>query len=428
MRLPKPDAAKSGVLHAVLTAPLRLGARVDKALDDARASYWFIPTMLVLAAIVLANAALFIDGYPSLAGFRPDWMIDLASAEGARSVVSVIAQSMIGVAGVMFSITMLAVSFASGQYGPRLIGNFMRDRGNQWTLGILISTFTFALLVLRSIENGGGDTGSAASAFVPHFAILLTMALAIMCVFVMIFHVHHVPETISVSNIIANLGACLGRDVAAMTGRETAKAGARQVGTTDLCLRSTGYIHNMREEQLSRVAAENAWTIEVLALPGEFVHPHRPVLRIWGASAIDDDTADALRGAVAVGRAKTEHQNVVFIAEQLVEIVARAMSPGVNDPFTAISCLDWMEAALMAAARSDRPLHVFAADRVVVPPLTFGELLARSLGDSLPYVMDDALARGALSDGLDRLVAAAHPANAPVIAGLARRLSSRGSA
>jgi uncharacterized membrane protein len=404
---------------------MSFSARIKKHLDDVRASYWFIPTVLVLFTIILTFVSLFVDSHPKMSAFRPDWMNDLISVDGARAVVSVIAQSMIGVAGVMFSITMLAVSFASGQYGPRLIGNFMRDRGNQWTLGILISTFTFALLVLPAIQNAH----DADTAFVPHISIYIALILALVSVFVMIFHVHHVPETISVSNIIAGLGQRFGHDIETLLDQDlkpdTPDTGSPSGTSVDVFLRTSGYIHNIAQNQLSEIACDNEWTIEILEMPGEFMYPHRAVLRIWGASdALDENTDTRLREAVALGRSKTENQNLIFVAEQLVEIVARAMSPGVNDPFTATSCLHWFEAGLSLVAQHDTGLTIFSAQNIVAQPISFEHLLVRSLGDCRPYLADDPLTRQTMLDVLDRLADHATPANRSTLKSLRDKVTS----
>ncbi|MBM1689915.1 DUF2254 domain-containing protein [Sulfitobacter geojensis] len=400
---------------------MSFSARIKKHLDDIRASYWFVPTVLVLSAILLAFVSLIVDSHPQFGKFRPDWMSDVVSAEGARAIVSVIAQSMIGVAGVMFSITMLAVSFASGQFGPRLIGNFMRDRGNQWTLGILISTFTFALLTLRAIENPHDEI----AAFVPHFSIILTMLLALISVFVMIYHVHHVPETISASNIVAGLGRRLTRDVENLLESDPVEVTIYASEFVDVNMRTAGYIHNVAQDRLSAIAKEQGWVIELLEAPGEFMHPHRSVLRVWGATEpLDDEMASRLRGAVALGLAKTEKQNIIFVAEQLVEIVARAMSPGVNDPFTAISCMQWMEAGLSPFVQQDRQLNVYQVEGVRAKPISFEKLLSRSLGDCRTYVQDDALTRDTFLQVLERLSDLATKTNRAPIEALAEQVRS----
>lgn len=124
-----------------------------KLAQDMRASYWFIPANMVLFAIVLAYGSEWLDHNAEILPFQfPESLID-TQVEGARSTLSTIATSVIGVTGVMFSMTIVAVSFAAGNYGPRLIGNFMRNRGNQISLGILIATFVYALLILRAVQD-----------------------------------------------------------------------------------------------------------------------------------------------------------------------------------------------------------------------------------------------------------------------------------
>lgn len=137
-----------------------------KLLQDVRASYWFLPSLLVLVGLLLASVMGWVDRNPSVVLFNlPKTLLD-TQADGARSTLAVIAQSVIGVTGVVFSMTLVAVSFASGNFGPRLIGNFMRDRSTQWSLGILIATFVYALVVLRTVQD---EIDGGAAQFVPQY-------------------------------------------------------------------------------------------------------------------------------------------------------------------------------------------------------------------------------------------------------------------
>ena len=378
-----------------------LSARFTKALDDLRASYWFVPSVLVLGTIGLAQITIAIDRNPDVLPFAMSNLASSVSVDGARQVLAVIAQSMIGVAGVMFSITMVAVAFASGQYGPRLIGNFMRDRGNQWSLGILISAFVYGLLILRSVQSPGEG-----EFFVPHLSVFVAMGIAMVAVYAVIYHVHHVPETINVSNIIAGLGRRFVNEVERLSslGPAPENAPPPSVQTwVDIEMTTQGYVHSIAVRQLSDLAVENNWWIEILTPPGTFVHTRRPVLRILGPSSLSEDEQAELRRSVALGDSKTEDQNLMFIAEQLVEIVGRAMSPGINDPFTAITCMQWLQAGLVIAAEHKSGLPVFQEDRVNLAPISFGQLLNGSLGDCLPYVRPDHMARRELRDLLVRL-------------------------
>ncbi|MDX3910154.1 MAG: DUF2254 family protein [Sphingobium sp.] len=141
-------------------------ARFVRFVDNLRESYWFVPSLMTGAALLLALAMVFIDSH-----FGSTWMDRLpwlyaARPDGARSLLSSVGGSMIGVAGTTFSVTIAAVVFASGQYGQRLLSNFMADRGNQVTLGTFIATFLYSMVVLRTIRSPG-ESGAGAAAFVP---------------------------------------------------------------------------------------------------------------------------------------------------------------------------------------------------------------------------------------------------------------------
>ena len=160
-------------------------------------SFWAVPAITVLGAVVLALAMIEIDqildrntlaAWPRLFG---------AGADGSRGMLSAIAGSMITVTGVVFSITIVALSLASSQYTSRVLRNFMRDRSNQVVLGVFLGIFAYCLVVLRTIR--GGDEG----AFVPGLAVLMAVALAFVSIGVLIFFIHHIGTSIQASHIVA---------------------------------------------------------------------------------------------------------------------------------------------------------------------------------------------------------------------------------
>ncbi|MFC3616026.1 DUF2254 domain-containing protein [Lutimaribacter marinistellae] len=389
-----------------------------KTLSDIRASYWFIPTCLAVLSVVLAQLTLWVDGNPDwIAAVLPDSMIH-TQIDGARATLSVIAQSVIGLAGVMFSITMVAVSFASGNFGPRLIGNFMRDRGNQWSLGILIATFVYALIMLRAVQS----KFESEAAFVPQLSLVVAMGLTFLSVMVVIYFVHHVPETINVSNIAARLGRQLCDDLAATARRVAEPANPRvRNDLPRLTLEAVGYVQQMDLDAMNGVAETHGLMIDLLILPGDFVHRDRFVAQVRGGAS--DDTLDELRQSFALGPSKTEDQNVLFLAEQLVEMIARALSPGVNDPHTAINCLNWLTAALAEAGAAGNVFGVAPREYVSVRALTFRDLLDATFGAAWHYVSDDPLARNAFDECLERLCHGASPAVAGTVDEFRRDLS-----
>lgn len=376
-----------------------------KLLSDIRHSYWFVPTCLAICAALLASFLLWLDGAGSpLKNWLPKTYLDTQPV-GARTTLSVIAQSIIGVTGVMFSVTMVAVSFASGNFGPRLIGNFMRDRGNRWSLGILISTFVYALIVLNGVEDG---SVSGTVDFVPHLSLLVATGLAFVSVLVMIYFVHHIPETINVSNIAADLGKRFGKMLLQSAYAE-ADIAPRIVAkdAPGLTIGKTGYVQRIDIDRLEEIAEDCDLHIHVTAPPGSFLHAHQTALAIQGTR--DDDTEDKLRACLALGPAKTEEQNPLFIGEQLVEMIARALSPGINDPFTAINCLNWCAAGIADAAVRGDCFGVQGRDRVSLAPTDFETLLQTTFGAAYAYAKTDEMALAHWQAQLDELSEAENP-------------------
>ncbi len=369
---------------------MRSTAFIRKLLQDVRASYWFRPIVLLTLALVLAQLTQAAD-HAGLGAALPQRLLDTQAA-GARAVLSVIAQSIIGVAGVMFSITMVAVSFASSNYGPRLIGNFMRDGRNQTSLGILIATFAYTLLILRAVQDAGAD-GSEVEMFVPHVSILTAIALAFISTVTVILFVHHVPETINIANITANLGTRLRTAVQQTAGspvaRERDAPWPDDAEVQGVAAGAAGYLQTLDIEALDRTARDRGYWIEVAVMPGDFVDPRAEVLYVFAGPVLTDEIRKELQSTFALGSARTEHQNLLFIVDQLSEIVGRALSPGINDPFTAINCLNWLHAALREATDLPPGNRLTASGRLRLRSVGFSDILTRGHGRVRPYVAAD---------------------------------------
>jgi uncharacterized membrane protein len=151
------------------------------------------------AAVALSFALIEIDTWLGAKTVRDfDWLYTFGP-EGARAILSAIASSMITVAGLTFSITMLTLQLASSQFGPRLLRNFMRDRGNQIVLGTFTATFIYCLLVLRTVRGVEG------SSFVPHLAVAFGVLLALTSIAVLIYFIHHIATAIRIETLLVAL-------------------------------------------------------------------------------------------------------------------------------------------------------------------------------------------------------------------------------
>ena len=365
-----------------------------------RESYWFWPSIMTLIALVLGYLLPYID---ALLGV--EWMTTVPflrpmGVDGARSVLTTLAGSILGVAGVAFSITIVAVSFASGNYGPRLIGNFMRDRMNQLVLAIFLATFVYCLAVLSTVHAPYDDLPETLASFVPQISVLFAIALALVSVGALIAYIHHIPESINIMNLAANVGAKLENAIEEML-RENEGGAPRAdadvsawdgpVQGRDAIVRTdgAGYLQDVDLKLLERIASDRDLRLMLVAAPGDFLTTAGAVIAVRPPERLDDETADSLRAAVTLGSNRTEDQDAKFLADQLVEVLGRALSSGVNDPHTAMLCLDWLRAGLSAFARGAPTSALRGSGRVTYTRTTFEELLHGTFGRMRQYASGD---------------------------------------
>jgi uncharacterized membrane protein len=315
-------------------------ARLRQAWADLMASFWLRPSAMTVAAILLAVALIGAEGAIEL----PDWLANWVYAggtAGARDVLGTVASATIGVAGTTFSITVAALTLASNQMGPRLLCNFTRDPGNQYALGALLATFAYALVALRSVHE------AEEGAFVPQLAVSVGLLLAFACVGVLIWFLHHVATSISVDRVVALVHHDLTTALEAVAGETKGLPPAPRPDTpaAPLTAAGSGYLRVLDEDLLADWAAEHGALLWLEVRPGDFVFAGTEVAQV--APARFQGEAQQLIGkALTLGDARSVEQDLEFAVRQLVEIALRALSPGINDPFTAIAVLDRLGAAL----------------------------------------------------------------------------------
>ena len=390
-------------------------ARLQKRWDDVRSSYWFVPSLMALGAVVLGVGLPALDGYLGTAWMERASWLSANRPEGARTLLSTVAGSMIGVAGVTFSITIAAVSYAAGQYGPRLLTNFLRDRGNQVTLGTFVATFLYGLLVLRTVRSADEGAGGV---FVPHIALVVAVAFALASIGVLIYFIHHASESIHISHVVAEIGRALGEGVDRLFPADLGDSASEPPAVTDdgdpngrnrvaeaalppgfeaeahaIRAGGAGFVQHLDEHDLLAAAVAHDLVLRLTVRPGDFVHDGTTLVLAHPAARVSADAAEALRGAFAWGWQRTPNQDTRFLADELVEVATRALSPGINDPFTAMTCLNWLGAALgrMAGRPSPSGLRSDAAGRlrVVTEPASFAAFAEAVFGQLRPYVRAD---------------------------------------
>lgn len=322
-------------------------------------TFWFVPGVMVVGAIVLAVIMPQVDQAQGQ-GVLPG-VLYTGSPDGARSLLSTIAGGMISVAGVTFSITIATLSLASSQLGPRLLSNFMRDRGNQIVLGTFVANFMYCLLVLRTIRSADE------AAFVPHLSVTLAIVLAIISLGVLIFFFHHVSTMIQAENLVASIGKDLTNSVNRLfsvesrrTPYEYALRGEDDIpadfdeNSDFIVVTASGYLQAIDYDALLRIAHDRDLLLLVLYRPGDFMATGAELVGVYPAEGIDEELEQEIMNNFTVGVERLRLQDVEFAIDQLVEIAVRALSPGINDPFTAIACLNQLSIALSELA--DRPI------------------------------------------------------------------------
>ena len=319
-------------------------------------SYWFIPTILTILAFLLALGTTWIDrnGGSQWLSYLP-WY-EPSRPEGARAQLTVIASAMIAISSTVFAITIAAVAYASGNYGPRLLTNFMNDRGNQVSLGVFIATFVYNLMILRVVRNpGDGAAGPAeAAAFVPQVSVLVSALSMLVGVAVLVFFLHHIPAGIRINTVLGGIGRRLIHGIEKRFPEEANALEPEPAGPGEAVkAASIGYIEIIDFAELDSIARKEDAVISLQVRTGDFVHPHLPMAEIAGVR-LHRKLQERIRSCFSLGDSRTPTQDLEFLIDELVEIAVRALSPGINDPFTAITSLHWMGAAL--AKLADRNL------------------------------------------------------------------------
>ncbi|MEM8827485.1 MAG: DUF2254 domain-containing protein, partial [Pseudomonadota bacterium] len=307
-------------------------------------------------------------------------------AAAMRELMALIAGATIGTGAVAFSVIVAASVTAAGQYGPRLLTNFLADRGTQVTLGIFVSAFLYAIIVHATIRDDGPDHGLAG---------MVAMAFAFASVGALIYFLHHAPSALRINQAISSIGETLLANAAtrfpASCGypvEDTAldAASARYEGLDSgrpLLARTTGTVSIIDGEIMAKVAARCGTIVSLRIAPGVFQTVGQPVADLHGGE-VDDDDEEALLDTIATAKLRTPSQDIEFLANELTEIAMRALSPGINDPYTAIACMEWLGAALAEIARADDPSPYRCTEdgdfRLYAKPLSLEAYLTETLG------------------------------------------------
>ena len=354
-------------------------ARIRKFLYALNEAFWLVPGAMVLGGILLAVGFVQLDR----SGIVPDALLNSAwlyngGGTGARTLLGAVASSTIGVAGTVFSITIASLSLAAGQMGPRLLRNFTRDRGNQVTLGAFLGTFSYALMVLRSVRTH--EEGE----FVPHASLTVGIFLAFVCVATLVYFVDHIAGRINVDTVIDLVSDDVRSALQRLTTTVSPPAFPEQDwhGATLVTDERRGYLQQLDEEGLADWAAGQGATVRLLIRPGDFVFPGAPIAMMKPSV---DGVEAAIHAATALGMQRVNSADLEFAVRQLVEVAVRALSPGINDPHTAICVVERLGTALCEMAGRFFPASAVERDGRTV--LTFPQFDYDGLTDAMFHMI-----------------------------------------
>jgi len=354
--------------------------------NNLRTSFWFMPSLIVAASIVLAVALIEVDSTGSEQWLARWPRLFGVGAEGARGILSTIAGSMMTVVGITFSMTLMTLMLASSQYTSRILRNFIRDRVTQIVLGVFAGIFSYCLVVLRTIRSGNEGE------FIPSLAVFFGILLSMGGIGVLIFFIHHIASSIQASSIIASVAdetiVTVDRLFPGQLGQGSVEDDEDQALPPSSGLnwqvvpaREYGYIQRVDNAALLRLAREHKTIVRMECGVGDFVVHDTKLASLALEDPPEKEIIAALQAAYSISRHRTLEQDCAFGIRQIVDMALRALSPSVNDTTTAVMCIDYLTAILARlASRTIPSSHRYEEGelRVIAIGQTFDSLAAAS--------------------------------------------------
>lgn len=326
-------------------------------------TFWFLPVFILFCAVLLSMGLVTLDSYVNVSqdGWQRFFMVN--SMSSARSILSTISGAMIGVAGTVFSVTLVVLTLASSQFGPRLIKNFMYIRINQIVLGTYVSTYLYCLLILNSVKESVDYT------FIPSISIFVAILAAMANIVLLIVFIHKIAISIQADKVISDISSSISKQVKTIFPEKMGNhPDDEDKGEIDIASETldypkrialnspkNGYIQYLDADALMELVVEQDLILELYHRPGSFVVEDLELGMVFAKTDWEEEQLNDLLDQFVIGKTKTAQQDLEFSIHQMVEIAARALSPGINDPFTAISCIDNLTSTMCSLAKIKFP-------------------------------------------------------------------------
>lgn len=336
-----------------------------------------LPGALAIGALIASAAALQLDRWATVHLPELPWFVFSGNSDDARQLLGTLAGSMVSLTTITFSVTMIVLTLASNQFGPRVLRNFLRDHFNQVVLGTFVATLLYCLLLL-------GQLPSTDTTALPRIAITLAVLFTVICLFALLGFVHHTAKSIQTSHVVKHaaeqLDTCVEKLFPHPIGEPAEspdeitppdfKSNAFQV-TSSAC----GYLQAIDLDNIMVWAKDNDFAVKICRRPGDFITSGDVLLLLATSPAEPDTFTRSAQTWFFLGNERTGEQDTRYGFRQLVEIAVRALSPGTNDPFTAINAIDYIGCALAVVAQRE-PVSPYRLDdngtlRIIAQPESF---------------------------------------------------------
>ncbi|GGD83374.1 DUF2254 domain-containing protein [Planktosalinus lacus] len=371
--------------------------------NELKATFWFVPVIIIIFSILLSLGLVYLDGQITIPQNSLSRFFFVSSPDSARSILATISGAMMGVAGTVFSITLVALTLASSQFGPRLIKNFMYVRLNQVVLGAYVSTYLYCLLVLNAIQDANDYT------FIPSLSILVAIFAAILNIILLIVFIHQIAISLQADKIISDISEFISKQTKVLFPDKAEETKEREENIdlaaslskyhNRISIQSpkSGYLEYIDKESLIETISEHDSLLVLFQRPGGHLVEGMEIGLLYSNSHWEKEALENIISQFEIGKIKTSQQDLEFSIHQMVEIALRALSPGINDPYTAIACIDNLTAVMSYLAEAKFPSkYLFDKEenlRIVTDTFEFEGLLdvafnqIRQFSGSSPAVM-----------------------------------------
>ncbi len=358
------------------------GGNAIRALWDAvRTSLWFLPALMSIAAPLLVIGAMAVDSWLGQGEDQQfPWFIYVSKPAQAREFLSTILTSMITMASLVFSITMVVLTLAASQFGPRLIRNFMGRRVTQFVLGTYVMTILYSLLLLASVPEG-----EESQAFL---SVTIAIVLTVVSVCLLVLFIHTLARSIMSETLIEAVGRELDQGIHDLRplGHEDDPEAALPDDFEERAeisgLERFGYVQAIEFERIVEAARAADALVGIYLRAGDYAIDGSRAFGIYPKERVSPELEREIRSAITLGMERTPVQDLEFSIRHLVEIAVRALSPGINDPYSAVAVVHRLSGAWSRLVDKSMPPGVFHDEegemRVICPRPTYAILLNAS--------------------------------------------------